>query len=144
NRVATGLELWYADLESKQARRLTDKRLNALTGDMLQWHPSGTYLLAQVPSNDGKSAPVKPRIPHGPVIQENLGTNTPSRTFSYLLTNAYDEDLFDHYVTSQLTKVFLDGRTEAAGKPAIFKSNVFSPDGSYILVERLERPYSYT
>lgn len=144
NRVARGLELWYADLESKQARRLTDKRLNALTGDMVQWHPSGTYLLAQVPSNDGKSAPVKPRIPHGPVIQENLGTNTPSRTFSYLLTNAYDEDLFDYYVTSQLTKVFLDGRTETAGKPAIFKSNVFSPDGSYILVERLERPYSYT
>lgn len=144
NRVERGLELWYADLTTRQARKLSDKRLNALTGDLLQWHPSGNYLLVQVPSNDGKAAPAKPKVPHGPVIQENLGTNTPSRTFSYLLTNAYDEDLFDYYVTSQLTKIYLDGRTESAGKPAIFKSNVFSPDGSYLLIERLARPYSYT
>ena len=111
---------------------------------MLQWHPSGQYILAQVPANDGTEAPAKPRIPHGPVIQENLGTRSPSRTFSYLLTNAYEEDLFDHYVTSQLTKVYLDGRTETAGKPTIFKRNMFSPDGQYLLVEKLAKPYSYT
>ena len=82
HQVDRGLELWYADLASRQARKLTHHRLNALTGTMLQWHPSGQYILVQVPANDGTDAPAKPRIPHGPVIQENLGTRSPSRTFS--------------------------------------------------------------
>jgi dipeptidyl aminopeptidase/acylaminoacyl peptidase len=144
NRTEKGLEVWYANLNSKTAKKLTNKRLNALSGEWMQWHPSGEYLLVQVPANDGKATPVKDRVPKGPVIQENLGTRTPSRTFSNLLTNAYDEDLFDFYATSQLTKVYVDGRTENFGKSAIFTKNELSPNGEYIIVETIQKPYSYT
>lgn len=143
NRVERGLELWYADLTTMQAKKLSSARLNALTGKLMEWSPTGEYILVQVPANDGKALPVKNRIPHGPVIQENLGTKAPTRTFSYLLTNSYDEQLFEYYTTSQLTKVYLDGRSVPTGKPAIFKSSSFSTDGSHILVETVEKPYSY-
>ena len=143
NRVERGLELWYADLTTMQAKKLSSSRLNALTGKLMEWSPTGEYILVQVPANDGKALPVKNRIPHGPVIQENLGTKAPTRTFSYLLTNSYDEQLFEYYTTSQLTKVYLDGRSVPTGKPAIFKSSSFSTDGSHILVETVEKPYSY-
>ena len=144
NRTERGLELWYADLRSGSAKRLSSHRLNALNGELMQWHPSGDYLLVQVPGNEGKTVPVKDRIPHGPVIMENLGTRSPSRTFSNLLSNKYDEELFDYYATSQLTKVYLDGRSESVGSPAIFTRNVFSPDGNYLLAEWARKPYSYT
>lgn len=143
NRTESGLELWYADLVSKATKKLTNKRLNALTGELMQWHPSGNYIIVQVPANDGKDAPQKPRIPHGPVVQENLGTRTPNRTYSNLLTNAYDEDLFDYYVTSQLTKVYLDGREENYGAAGIITRNDLSPDGSHMIVETVQKPYSY-
>lgn len=144
HRTNTGLELWYADLNNSIARRLTTQRLNALNGQMLQWHPDGDYLLVQVPANEGKAAPVKERIPNGPVIMENLGTRSPSRTFSNLLSNQYDEELFDYYASTQLTKVYLDGRSETIGEPAIFTRNVLSPDGQYLLTEIVNKPYSYT
>ncbi|HLW51110.1 MAG TPA: prolyl oligopeptidase family serine peptidase [Sphingobacteriaceae bacterium] len=144
NRTERGLELWYADLLAGNARKLGSQRLNALNGQLMQWHPKGDFLLVQVPGNEGKAAPVKDRIPHGPVIMENLGTRSPSRTYSNLLGNKYDEDLLDYYATSQLTKVYLDGRSEAVGSPAIFTRNVFSPDGSYLLAEWVSKPYSYT
>lgn len=144
NRVERGLELWYADLNALEARQLTDRRLNALVGELLQWHPSGHYVLVQVPANDGKAIPERPRIPSGPVIQESLGKKASSRTYSNLLSDRYDEELFDYFTQSQLIKVYLDGRTETIGQPTVFKKNTFSPDGQYIFVERVERPYSYT
>src|SRR5690606_30644208 len=67
NRVERGLELWYADLQTHEARRLSSKRLNALVGNMLQWNPSGEYILVQVPANEGHAIPERPRIPHGPI-----------------------------------------------------------------------------
>src|SRR5690606_24720075 len=144
NRTENGLELWYADLKTGNAKQLTAKRLNALNGELMQWHPSGEYLLVQMLGNEGKAAPVRDRIPHGPVIMENLGTRSPTRTFSNLLSNAYDEELFDYYAMTQLTKVYLDGRSEPVGNPAIFTRNVFSPDGNYLLTEWVNKPYSYT
>lgn len=143
-RTPHGLELWYADLQTLTARKLTSQRLNALTGKMMQWHPDGEYLMVQVPANDGKTLPVADRIPHGPVIQENLGKRSATRTFSNLLANSYDEELFDYYVTSQLTKMYLDGRSEAVGQPSIFKRIEFSPGGGYLLLDRVDKPYSYT
>src|SRR5690606_31999208 len=137
NRVERGLELWYADLNALEARQLTDRRLNALVGELLQWHPSGHYVLVQVPANDGKAIPERPRIPSGPVIQESLGKKASSRTYSNLLSDRYDEELFDYFTQSQLTKVYLDGRTETIGQPTVFKKNTFSPDGQYIFVERV-------
>ncbi len=144
NRTENGLELWYADLKTGNAKQLTAKRLNALNGELMQWHPGGEYLLVQMLGNEGKAAPVRDRIPHGPVIMENLGTRSPTRTFSNLLSNAYDEELFDYYAMTQLTKVYLDGRSEPVGNPAIFTRNVFSPDGNYLLTEWVNKPYSYT
>src|SRR5690606_30105919 len=95
-------------------------------------------------ANEGKSVPERPRIPNGPIIQESLGKKASSRTFSNLLTDSHDEELFDHFTQSQLTKVYLDGRAEEVGQPSIFKKHNFSPDGKYLYVERVERPYSYT
>lgn len=142
--TTTGLQVWYADLQSMSARQLMDQRMNALIGTFLTWHPKGDFLLVQVPAFDGQPEPVKARLPHGPVVQENLGTRSPTRTYTNLLTNKHDENMFDYYVTSQLVKVYLDGRQEPYGQPGIFKRNEFSPDGQYLLVETIEKPYSYT
>jgi dipeptidyl aminopeptidase/acylaminoacyl peptidase len=60
-----------------------------------------------------------------------------------LLHNAYDEALFDHYFTGQLVRIGLDGVAKPIGKPGLVTNFSVSPDGRYLLTERLKRPYSY-
>ena len=83
-------------------------------------------------------------MPTGPNIQEHRGGIAPVRTYQDLLTSAHDEALFDYYATSQLA--FVDatsGQRTAVGTPAVFVTAAPSPDGQFILVRRVRRPYSW-
>ncbi len=143
NNTYTGVELWVADVINLKAMRLTNGLLNDAYGETLQWAPDGKHILAQfIPANRG-AKPVQDIVPTGPIIQENLGVVTPSRTYQYLLQNEYDEILMDYYLTSQLQLVDVNGQTTKVGTPAIYRSTKYSPDGNYLMVQTVKRPYSY-
>jgi dipeptidyl aminopeptidase/acylaminoacyl peptidase len=64
------------------------------------------------------------------------------RTFQDLLTSAHDEALFEHYATSQLAIVdAATGRRSPVG-PAGPLTGTPSPDGQYVLVSGVKRPFS--
>ena len=143
NSTINGVELWLADMQHFTAKKLTDAYLNDAYGMTLTWTPEGPHILAKfIPEGRG-SAPQANSVPTGPVVQENLGKVTPSRTYQNLLQNPHDELLFDYYLTAQLGLVDLQGNTTTLGQPAIYRSLNYSPDGNYLLVQRIERPYSY-
>ncbi len=54
--------------------------------------------------------------------------------------NAHDEALFDYYFTGQLVRVDLSGAAQAIGAPGLIADFSVSPDGRYLLTERLKRP----
>lgn len=138
-----GVELWIADMTTFQARRLVQPLLNDAYGNTLSWAPDGKRLLVSfIPDGRGPMPKENP-VPSGPVVQENLGKAAPNRTYQNLLKNEYDETLFDYFVTSQLAYVDLDGKITKIGKPGIYRSASFSPDGNFLLVQTVVRPYSY-
>src|SRR5690606_4911985 len=100
-----GVELCVADLQTFQARKLTDRYLNAAYGPTFRWVPGSSELLANLILQNRGAAPQASPVPTGPVVQENLGTPAPSRTYQYLLQNPHDEALFDYYLCSQLAYV---------------------------------------
>jgi hypothetical protein len=64
-------------------------------------------------------------------------------TFQDLLRTPHDEALFGHYAKAQLTTV--DAGTGAAkplGEPGLYTDVGPSPDGRYLLVQRLKKPFS--
>lgn len=139
-----GYELWVIDAATAQARRLTSSRLNFAVGLRPTWAPDSRSLyVGLVPEGRGAEPP-PPSVPGGPIIQQSLGRTAPTRTYQDLLRNAYDEDLFDHYATSQLARVDLDGRVTPLGAPAVYTGLDPSPDGTWLLVQFTHRPYSYT
>lgn len=143
NTLRNGIELWYIDIPSARAHRLSGAVLNDVMGNSFAWlSDNRTLLYTAIPDGRGEP-PVKPSAPSGPVVQENLGRRAAVRTFQDLLTNKYDEDLFDYYSTVQLRSVNLGGETSKLGNPAIISSFSTSPDGNYILVNIIRRPYSY-
>jgi dipeptidyl aminopeptidase/acylaminoacyl peptidase len=144
--AADGLDLWAAELKDGLARRITPAgaRLNATLGQPYAWlADSRTFVARLVPFGRGPE-PDAPLAPSGPNVQENLGRTTPARTLQDLLQNPHDELLFEHYMTSQVAEVQWDGGLRPLGEPAIVRNLVPSPDGEYLLVERIGRPFSYT
>ena len=135
-----GVELWMADTASASARAVTAATINALDG--CDWlHDSSAMLCHFVVTGRGP-APAPPAVPTGPRIQENIGRAAPAPTFQDLLTSAHDEALFEHYFTSQLATVTPAGVRVPIGKPAIFAEASMSPDGQFVLVSRVKRPFS--
>ena len=143
NSVSNGIELWAIDVATAQARRLTDAVINDATGGAYAWFSdSKTLMFKQILPNRGE-APRKPSAPAGPAIQSNEGAAAPVRTYQDLLSNQYDETLFEYYTTGQLTLLDL-----ATGKTTPFATGIFSdftpsPDGNFVLVSQIKKPFSY-
>jgi len=140
----TGIELWVADLKSLVAKRLDKDHINKTYGKSFIWTPDGKTILAQF-IDQNKSLITEPKtISGGPLIQENTGKSTPAPTYQDLLKSPYDEMVFDHFLTSQLKLVGMDGESSKLLQPQIIRSMEYSPDGKYILLANINHPYSYT
>lgn len=139
----TGLELWVADVASGQARPLTEARVNAAAGGAYDWTPDSAALVVRMVPRGRGAAPDVTRPPSGPIVEESMGRAAPARTYQDLLSNSGDEALFDHYFTSQLTLVPLQGAERPLAEPAVHLGAGVSPDGRFVLRTTVKKPYSY-
>ncbi len=137
-----GTQLWVGNVETPtQPRQLTDRLNMVLTG--FSWLPDAQSILCCLVPQDRPQEPAAPTVPAGPNVQETIGETSPTRTYQDLLTNAHEEDLFDHYATTELTLLGLDGSTRQLGEKAVYAGASPAPDGKHLLVTTIERPYSY-
>ena len=139
---AEGISLWVVDLNTYTAQAVTGPILNLVLGNSMAWLADNSLLIKAVNPARGK-VPSAPIAPAGPTIQETSGKAAPSRTYQDLLANPHDEALFAYFMDSQLMHIKLDGSSKAVGKPAMIKSMLLSPDKNYLLVESIQKPFSY-
>jgi dipeptidyl aminopeptidase/acylaminoacyl peptidase len=139
-----GIELWVGDTATGQTKSVTAAQLNASLGPPCEWVADGASLLCSFVSPSRGTPPPAPLVPPSPNIQENRAVKAPVRTYQDLLTSAYDEALFDYYATGQLAFVDANsGQRSPVGTPGVFETMLPSPDGNYVLVGRVHRPYSW-
>ena len=144
----TAITLWSADVPATAtggavtARRVSALPLNATTGAPCSWVGSAKLACLTVPADRG-AVPTPSQIPTGPIEQESEGKAAPNPTFQDLLKSPADEKLMEHYLTSQVVLLGLDGSTTKLGSAALRTRVAPSPDGNYLLVETTHRPYSY-
>ncbi|MEM0962888.1 MAG: S9 family peptidase, partial [Bacteroidota bacterium] len=106
------IDLYVVDVRTGTARRALDAAVNdAAPGASYRWLPSSDGLVVRTVLSGRGAAPAEPTAPEGPVVQESMGQAAPARTFQDLLEDARDEALFDHYMTSEIVAVGLDGST---------------------------------
>ncbi len=139
-----GVELWVADLDSARARRLIGSRLSLVGNVHPKWTSKGDSILCALVPDDRGDRPKEPAVPAAPLVQENLGRTSPTRTYQDLLKNPHDENLLEHHLTVQLVSISLAGEIKHLGKPDMVWGCDPSPDGKFILVVTLHRPFSYT
>lgn len=140
----SGVTLWTADVATGRASRVGTVLLNGTHPRRpFEWMPDSRTIIARAVPANRPAPPTAAAIPAGPLVQENLGRRTPSRTVQDLLANEHDAALFEYHLQSQLVSVSLDGKTRNLGTPAMIVRADVSPDGQYLLVETTRRPFSY-
>jgi len=137
------IELWVAERDSGEARRLADVALNQVGRYEPTWLPDGSGLVVALVPADRGAEPQSATVPAGPVIQQNLGRTAPARTYQDLLEDSYDEALFEHYMGARVARVSLDGEVTRMGEAGLIWDFDVSPDGRFLLVEQIHRPFSY-
>ncbi|MHC4168190.1 MAG: S9 family peptidase [Planctomycetota bacterium] len=140
---ANGQDLWVADVESASAKKLISNGISSVYGSPFEWLADSRTLICKTVPDDIGPAPQARTVPTGPVIQETTGRKAPARTYQDLLKNSHDEALFEHLATVRVTKVELSGDRQAIGSTGIIRRIQPSPDGKYILVEIVHKPFSY-
>lgn len=145
NTTETGNELWILDLKTATAKKLTDAVLNANLGNPITWYKNGQELLVKViPANRPALIDATKAIPAGPIVsQAEEGVVSQNRTYQDLLKNKTDEANFETIVKSELYTVDLNGNKKLFKKADLYSGETFSPDGNYILLNTIQKPFSY-
>ncbi|WP_333695639.1 alpha/beta hydrolase family protein [Flavobacterium sp.] len=139
-----GVELWVLDLASAQAKPLTDASLNANMGSPISWFgDSQTLLVRKLVPNRPKLIDQNKDLPKGPIVSSGDGSVSQNRTYQDLLKNPTDEKNFETLVTSELFKVTLDGKSELFKSADLYAGESISPDGNFVMVTTLQKPFSY-
>ena len=138
----TGASLWLVDVATATAREIGPVRLNGALGPPCSWIDSSKLVCRLIPADRG-AAPGEHAVPTGPVIQQSMGRAAANRTYQDLLQNPTDEARFDFLARSQLAIVTVEGTVAPIGPPGLYNKVDPSPDGSYLGVVAVQRPYSY-
>ena len=139
-----GNELWLVDVAEASARRL-QTGLNTVLGTGFAWQPDSRGLLVTLQPAGPRSAPSLDGVPTGPAVQQTdaSGQVRAIRTYQDLLSNEQEAAVFDFYASSQPALVDLAGHVQPLGPVGIYAGLSLSPDGQYLLAQRVVRPYSY-
>jgi len=144
NTTDSGVELWYVDLKSYTAKKISKGFLNANTGNPITWFKDSKHLLInKLPTNKASFADNSKSTPQGPIVTISDGRKAQNRTYQDLLKNKTDEFNFEKMVESEIYKISLDGNEKLFLEKNMYVGLGFSPDGNYISVTALEKPFSY-
>ena len=144
NTTAEGVELWLLDIKTASVSKITGANLNANLGDVINWFEDGKSILVKMVAEDRKPLiDTESAIPTGPTISVNDGKKAQNRTYQDLLKNKNDEYNFEQLALSELYKVSLDGSKEKWLETELYANISFSPNGEYVMVVSIEKPFSY-
>lgn len=145
NNTNNGNELWYINLERAEATRLTQAELNANMGNPITWFKNSNELLIKTQRHHYNDLINKENaIPTGPTVSvSESGIESQNRTYQDLLKDKIDEDNFEKLITTDLYRIDLTGEKKIFKSGDLFVSESFSPDGKYLMVTTLEKPFSY-
>lgn len=144
NTTKNAVELWILDLASNSAKKISNQPLNANLGSPYVWmSDSQTLLIKQIPSDRKALIDEKQNLPTGPTVSTSDGKVSQNRTYQDLLKNPQDEANFETLAKSDLVKISINGDQQKFKSEGIYSGMNFSPDGNYLMLTTIQKPYSY-
>ena len=140
----SGVELWVLDVAGAKAKKLTEATVNANLGNPFSWFlDNETILVKMLVKNRQPLVDSKKDLPKGPIISNTSGEKSQNRTYPDMLKNKNDEINFENVITSELYKINLNGTAALFKEAAMYAGEKISPDGNYIMLTTIQKPFSY-
>jgi dipeptidyl aminopeptidase/acylaminoacyl peptidase len=144
NTTPKGVEVWVLDIASAKVTKLTDATVNANMGSTINWFKDNKNLLVKMLPKDRKELiNTAEAVPTGPTVSVSDGSKAQNRTYQDLLKTPNDEFNFEQLARSEIKKVSIDGKVEYFLGADMYRGISFSPDGTYVMVTKIKRPFSY-
>jgi dipeptidyl aminopeptidase/acylaminoacyl peptidase len=143
-----GIGLWIADAATGEAGPMPGLTIRdvlggdtSATGGTVRWSRDGRSLLVLA----APDAPLMlPEPPIEPQTDETAGKHSQMATYTDLLSTPADEDAFEALATTVACRVDpATGARQELGPPGLYQGLNDSPDGTHLLVHRLQRPFSF-
>ncbi len=139
-----GVELWILDVANATAEKISDLWLNANSGSVMNWLNNDELIVKTVPANRPPLMDTRKSLPTGPTVAVSSGSKSQNRTYQDLLKNPTDETNFEILLSAELYKVNINTREQTLFRPKdLYIGESVSPDGQYVMVSTVSRPFSY-
>lgn len=147
------LRLWVANVVEARARPLAEVRLNGLVPDSelfnfgdrrpgsYHWMPDGKRLVARTAEPGAAAGEERGAI--APRIRETSGSPRESTVAGSDPLSGSEAALFERLLRSRVVLLDLDGGMRALGAAGLITRAEPSPAGDYLLIERMQRPFSF-
>jgi dipeptidyl aminopeptidase/acylaminoacyl peptidase len=144
NSTSKGVEVWVLHIAEGKVTKLTEATVNANMGSTINWFKDNQNLLVKMlPNNRKELINTALAVPTGPTVSVSDGSKAQNRTYQDLLKTPNDEFNFEQLALSEIKKVSINGDVKDFLSSDMYRGISFSPDGNYIKVMKIKRPYSY-
>jgi len=144
NTTETGVEVWIININEGVATKVTSANINANMGSTLNWFKDNNHLLIKTLAANRKALiNTATAIPNGPTVSVSDGSKAQNRTYQDLLKTPNDELNFEQLVSSEIKKVSINGEIENFLPSDMYEEISFSPDGNFVMITKIKRPFSY-
>lgn len=137
--------IWIADVATLKSRQVTRTPVLATLSTTLAFTEDGTQIATML-IPDGRSArPAQPAAPTGPEMKIDMeAEKNRLSTFPSLMTTPYHFQLLEYHATGQIALINVQtGLVKKVGPPTMVRSVDVSPDGKYMRVTKMTKPFSY-
>jgi len=137
--------IWIADVATLKSRQLTKTPVLATLATALDFTDDGTQIATVLIPDGRPPRPAIPAAPTGPEVKlAETSDKARLRTFPSLMTTPYELELLEWHATGQIALINVQTSVvKKVGKPTMVRSLDVSPDGNYIRVTRMTKPFSY-
>ena len=136
--------VYVADAASGAAKRVSKRPALPVLSTTLDWAPDGSAVYAVLIPEARMPMPKEPAVADGPLVRLTESMKKKTRTYASLLENPYQKALLEYYGTGQLARIDArGGATRNVGAPAMINGVDVSPDGKYLRVTVMKKPFSY-
>ena len=137
-------QIWIADVATGKSRPLTKVPLLTTLVSTFDYTADGKQIAAVLVPDGRAPMPQAPAAPGGPTVKIADADKNRLRTFPSLMSTTYEKELLEWHATGQVALIDVQkGVVKKIGPPAMVRAVDPSPDGKYVRVTRMVKPFSY-
>ncbi len=140
----TATHIYIADVATLKSRQLTKTPVLATLVTDFEFTEDSRHVAAVLVPEARAAMPAVPPVPTGPTVLLAEPDKNRLRTYRSLMSTPHDFALLEWHATGQVALIdAATGAVKKVGAPAMVRAISPSPDGAYLRVTRMTKPFSY-